>query len=118
MRIFKLCRTIIVVERTGVQWVEKTYKVRQNRKGRQVCFNIVSTPQDFRRSGKEIHEDCLQILLYINYQYALFFSSELSQPLPRQKPPSLDSFCLDILLLFSLEKIILGFILVTCNFCA
>ena len=36
VRIFKLCRTIIVVERTGVQWVQKTYKVCQNRKGRQV----------------------------------------------------------------------------------
>ena len=37
VRIFKLCHTITVVERTGVQWVQKTYKVRQNRKGRQVC---------------------------------------------------------------------------------
>ena len=36
-RIFKLCRTITVVQCTGVQWVQKTYKVIQNRKGRQVC---------------------------------------------------------------------------------
>ena len=43
VRIFKLCRTIIVVERTGVQWVEKTYKVCQNRKGRQVCGRSCST---------------------------------------------------------------------------
>ena len=40
-RIFKLCRTIIVVERTGVQWVQKTYKVRQNRKGRQVWIMYI-----------------------------------------------------------------------------
>ena len=41
VRIFKLCRTIILVERTGVQWVQKTYKVRQNRKGRQVWIPLI-----------------------------------------------------------------------------
>ena len=40
VRIFKLWRKIIIVERTGVQWVQKTYKVRQNRKGRQVCSGV------------------------------------------------------------------------------
>ena len=42
VRIFKLWRTIIIVERTGVQWVQKTYKVRQNRKGRQVCIMLLA----------------------------------------------------------------------------
>ena len=50
VRIFKLCRTIIIVERTSVQWVQKTDKVRQNRKGRQVC--TVETGEDGGARGR------------------------------------------------------------------
>ena len=57
VRIFKLCHTIIVVERTGVQWVQKTYKVHQNRKGRQVC--ILQNEENLRWSCCKISSNHL-----------------------------------------------------------
>ena len=51
----------MVVERTGVQWVEKTYKVRQNRKGRQVCENTAG-PAFYHLINCAMSNECLLTL--------------------------------------------------------